>query len=85
MILINLNCLLNFHLRIGITEKGSLTLELSVSGTPGHSSIPPSESPIGILASAVAKLEERQQPVMFGQGPEYHTLQYLAPFVSLLL
>jgi len=67
---------------IGVTEKGSLTLELSVAGSPGHSSLPPSESPIGILASAVAKLEDQQQPLMFGQGPEYATFQYLAPFVS---
>lgn len=72
----------NFYSRIGVTEKGSLTLELSVVGSPGHSSLPPSESPIGILASAVAKLEDHQQPIMFGQGPEYATFQYLAPFVS---
>ncbi|XP_054280821.1 N-fatty-acyl-amino acid synthase/hydrolase PM20D1-like [Macrosteles quadrilineatus] len=66
---------------IGVTEKGSLTLELSVTGSPGHSSLPPSESPIGILASAVAKLEDHQQPIMFGKGPEYATFQYLAPYV----
>uniref|UniRef100_A0A1B6DL87 Uncharacterized protein n=1 Tax=Clastoptera arizonana TaxID=38151 RepID=A0A1B6DL87_9HEMI len=67
---------------VGVTEKGTLTLELSVIGNPGHASLPPTASPIGILASAVAKLEEYQQPIMFGKGPESATFEYLAPYAS---
>lgn len=69
--------------RVGVTEKGTLTLELSVVGNPGHASLPPAASPIGILAAAVAKLEEYQQPIMFGKGPESATFEYLAPYVSI--
>lgn len=41
--------------RIGVSEKGSATVKLSVSMAPGHSSMPPSESSIGILAAAVKR------------------------------
>lgn len=44
---------------ICVAEKGSLTLDLTVEATPGHSSTPPHETAIGILASAVSKLEKR--------------------------
>nr|CAD7198242.1 unnamed protein product [Timema douglasi] len=67
---------------VGISEKGTATLELSVIGTPGHSSFPPAESAIGILAAAVAKLEENQQPSLLGKGPESAMFRYLAPHVS---
>ncbi|KAG7221559.1 hypothetical protein INR49_017090, partial [Caranx melampygus] len=43
---------------IGIAEKGLATVKLSVSLPPGHSSIPPRETSIGILAGAVKRLEE---------------------------
>lgn len=44
--------------RIGISEKGSATVKLSVSTVPGHSSMPPRESSIGILAAAVKRWEK---------------------------
>lgn len=71
-------CLLD---RVGISEKGTVTLELSVTGNPGHSSFPPAESAIGILAAAVARLEENPQPSLLGKGPESATFKYLAPHV----
>lgn len=40
-----------------VSEKGSLTLNLKVTTLPGHSSFPPKEGSIGILANAMAKLE----------------------------
>ena len=49
---------------------------------PGHSSIPPKESAIGILAHAVARLEDNPHPSQFGNGPELDFLQHLAPTVS---
>lgn len=67
---------------VGVSEKGTATIELSVTGSPGHSSFPPAESAIGILASAVARLEQNPQPALLGQGPEAATFKYLAPHVS---
>jgi carboxypeptidase PM20D1 len=52
---------------VGVAEKGFLDVELSVTGEQGHSSQPPSETTIGILASAVAKVEERKHPSTFGK------------------
>ncbi|KAF1390194.1 hypothetical protein PFLUV_G00055560 [Perca fluviatilis] len=63
---------------IGISEKGSATVKLSVSMLPGHSSMPPSESSIGILAAAVKRLEENPMPRLFGHGPERGTFEHLA-------
>lgn len=50
--------------------------------TPGHSSIPPKETAIGVLAKAVAALEGNPHPTMFGQGPEKDFFSYMAPSVS---
>ncbi|XP_018529973.1 N-fatty-acyl-amino acid synthase/hydrolase PM20D1.2 isoform X1 [Lates calcarifer] len=63
---------------IGISEKGSATVKLSVSMVPGHSSMPPRETSIGILAAAVKRLEENPMPRLFGQGPERGTFEHLA-------
>lgn len=68
--------------RIGVTEKGYATLELSVEMNPGHSSIPPKETSIGVLAKAVAALEANPHPSVFGKGPEMDFFSYMAPFVS---
>ena len=67
-----------------MTEKGYLSLDLKVDGIPGHSSMPPRETAIGILARAVANLEESRQPSLFGNGPEVDFFQYLAPHVRAL-
>ncbi|XP_030624855.1 N-fatty-acyl-amino acid synthase/hydrolase PM20D1.2 [Chanos chanos] len=63
---------------IGISEKGHATVKLSVTTKPGHSSMPPSESSIGILAAAVKRLEENPMPRLFGEGPERSTFEHLA-------
>ncbi|KAM9351478.1 N-fatty-acyl-amino acid synthase/hydrolase PM20D1.2-like [Symphorus nematophorus] len=63
---------------IGISEKGQATVKLSVSARPGHSSMPPSETSIGILAAAVKRLEENPMPRLFGHGPERDTFEHLA-------
>lgn len=44
---------------IGTAEKGFATLELSVTCEPGHSAMPPRRTAIGILARAIARLEDR--------------------------
>ncbi|XP_006094904.1 N-fatty-acyl-amino acid synthase/hydrolase PM20D1 [Myotis lucifugus] len=63
---------------VSVSEKGSLNLMLEVNKTPGHSSAPPKETSIGILAAAVSRLEQTPMPNMFGSGPLKMTLQQLA-------
>lgn len=53
---------------VGIAENGYVTLELSTRAPGGHSSLPPSESAIGILGAAVARLEENPFPARL-DGP----------------
>ncbi len=47
---------------IGIAQKGFISLELKMEGVGGHSSQPPAETNIGILAKAITKLEAAQFP-----------------------
>lgn len=47
---------------IGIAEKGYVSLELSVRVEGGHSSMPPAQTAVGILAAAVRRLEQNQMP-----------------------
>ncbi|XP_007077201.1 N-fatty-acyl-amino acid synthase/hydrolase PM20D1 [Panthera tigris] len=63
---------------IAVTEKGAINLMLQVNMTPGHSSAPPKETSIGILAAAVSRLEQTPMPNMFGSGLLKMTLQELA-------
>lgn len=64
--------------RIAVSEKGSINLRLQVNMTPGHSSAPPKETSIGVLAAAISRLEQTPMPNMFGSGPLKMTLQELA-------
>ncbi|XP_035238051.1 N-fatty-acyl-amino acid synthase/hydrolase PM20D1.2-like [Anguilla anguilla] len=63
---------------IGITEKGMANVKLSVTTAPGHSSMPPRQTSIGILAAAVTRLEANPMPRLFGYGPERGTFEHLA-------
>ncbi|XP_051494985.1 N-fatty-acyl-amino acid synthase/hydrolase PM20D1 isoform X1 [Apus apus] len=63
---------------IAITEKGSITLNFTVEKEPGHSSFPPKETSIGILAAAMARLEQNPLRNLFGHGPELMTMEHLA-------
>jgi carboxypeptidase PM20D1 len=60
---------------IGTSEKGYLSLELSVETAGGHSSVPPNESSIGILAAAVRKIERHPMPAHV-HGPVGEFLEY---------
>jgi carboxypeptidase PM20D1 len=63
---------------VGIAEKGYVTLELKVKSPGGHSSMPPRESAIGILAAAIERLEKHPFPARISTVPEM-TLVNLAP------
>ena len=49
---------------IGVAEKGYLSLELEVSATPGHSSMPPPQgtSAIAMMSAALKRLDDQQLP-----------------------
>jgi carboxypeptidase PM20D1 len=60
---------------IGTSEKGYLSLELSVETAGGHSSVPPKMSSIGILSVAIHKIESHPMPA-YVHGPIGEFLEY---------
>jgi carboxypeptidase PM20D1 len=71
---------------IGITEKGYVTVDLTANGEGGHSSMPPRQTAIGILAAAVERLERNEmaarlpaatQSMLTVLGPEMSFAQRL--------
>ncbi len=67
---------------IGIAEKRSVDLELTVRATGGHASAPPPETAIGVLSRAVAALEASPPPARL-DGATAATFRYLAPEMPL--
>jgi carboxypeptidase PM20D1 len=63
---------------IGIAQKGFISLELAMNGIGGHSSQPPKESNIGILAKAITKLEAAQFPYRIHPALRYQ-YRYMGP------
>jgi carboxypeptidase PM20D1 len=51
---------------IGVAEKGYVTLVLTAQASPGHSSMPPRDTAIGMMSAALARLEEQQLPMRLG-------------------
>jgi carboxypeptidase PM20D1 len=47
---------------VGIAEKGYVSVALTVEGTGGHSSMPPPETAVGVLARAIVRLEDHPFP-----------------------
>jgi len=48
---------------VGIAEKGSVSVELSVRAPGGHSSSPPPHTAVGTVSAAVQRVEDNQMPV----------------------
>ena len=67
---------------VGIAEKGYVSLELVVESHGGHSSMPPRETAVGILARAVYRLETHQMPARL-EGPIREMFDYLGPEMPL--
>jgi carboxypeptidase PM20D1 len=63
---------------VGVAEKGSVTLTLRVDGPGGHSSTPPEQTNIGILARAIARLEADPFP-MHMDGAVRSMLEFVGP------
>jgi carboxypeptidase PM20D1 len=65
---------------VAVSEKGYLTVEIKVEGEPGHSSTPPPQTAIGILARALAHLEAHPMPTHIRRvRPMYHGIGIAAP------
>ena len=47
---------------IGVVEKGSISVQLTVEQVGGHSSMPPRNTAVGILSRAITRLEENPMP-----------------------
>lgn len=63
---------------VGLAEKGYLSVELSVEGEGGHSSMPPPHTAVGVLAEAVTRLEANPMPSRL-EGPLREMLVSLGP------
>src|SRR3954447_13584405 len=67
---------------VGIAEKGYVTLELHATTDGGHSSMPPAHTAAGVLAAAIARLEDDPFPASVNDVTR-QTLDYLGPEMSL--
>ena len=63
---------------IGIAEKGYVTLLLEASATPGHSSMPPRRTAIGMMSAALSRLEDQSYPPIL-RGAARDMFETLAP------
>ncbi len=63
---------------IGIAEKGYVTVGLTAQAEGGHSSMPPDETAVGILAAAITRLEHQQMPRAI-RGPTAAMFDFLGP------
>jgi carboxypeptidase PM20D1 len=68
---------------IGIAEKGYTTLQLTATGEGGHSSMPPAQTSIGMLAEAIDKLQKHPFPARL-EGAVGQMQDYLAPEMPLM-
>jgi carboxypeptidase PM20D1 len=66
---------------VGIAEKGYVTVRLTAQAEGGHSSMPPDETAVGILAAAIVRLEHQQMPRAI-RGPTATMFDYLGPEMS---
>jgi carboxypeptidase PM20D1 len=69
---------------VGTAEKGFVSIGLSAEAPGGHSSLPPRESSIGILAAAIARLEAEPMPPRLAAPTLQwlHTVGSRLPFVQ---
>lgn len=63
---------------VGIAEKGFISLALSATAQPGHSSMPPSITAVGMLSEAIVRLEDTQMPAAI-RGVAKEMFETIAP------
>ena len=67
---------------IGIAEKGHVSVELTAVSSGGHSSMPPGQTAVGIVAAAVTALEKHPMPAAM-DGPSAGLFERLGPEMTL--
>ena len=69
---------------IGVAEKGYLSVRLKMTGTPGHSSMPPAqgEGVIAMMSSALKQLDDHPLPGGLSGGIAAEMFDTLAPEMS---
>jgi carboxypeptidase PM20D1 len=66
---------------VGTTEKGYATFSISANGKPGHSSMPPRQTAIGIIARAIALMDDHPMPARLDHIlPTLLNIGHLLPF-----
>lgn len=68
---------------IGISERGFATLRIRATARPGHSSIPPPETAVSLLAEAVDRVHAMPIKRSLEGGPALDMMRALAPELSL--
>jgi len=68
---------------IGISERGSGTMRVRAVGQPGHSSMPPSETAVSLVAEAVDRIHSMPIEQGLEGGPALGMMRALAPELSL--
>jgi carboxypeptidase PM20D1 len=63
---------------IGVAEKGIMTLALAAHDEPGHASMPPRETAIGMLSDALVRIERHPMPASI-EGVAAEMFATLAP------
>ena len=66
---------------VGVAEKGYATLVLTAHATPGHSSMPPRQTAIGMMSAALTRLEDHRLPTQI-RGVVLEMFDTLAPEMS---
>lgn len=69
---------------IGISEKGFATMRVRAVGQPGHSSIPPRETAVSLLAEAVDRIHRMPIDHRIEGGPALAMMRALSPDMSLM-
>lgn len=68
---------------IGVSERGSGTMRVRAVGQPGHSSMPPSETAVSLVAEAVDRIHSMPIEQGLEGGPALGMMRALAPELSL--
>lgn len=67
---------------VGVVEKGYVTVKVSTSGAVGHGSMPPLQTAIAKLCTAVGKFHANLFPSFLGQGVEREMIEIFARYAA---
>ncbi|MEQ9365940.1 MAG: M20 family peptidase, partial [Leptospirales bacterium] len=66
---------------IGVAQKGEGSLELTVAGESGHASMPPPHTTVGVLSTAISRIEANPMPASLS-GPAQLLFKHLTGDMS---